>query len=522
VAVTAVTAGAAAAAAFPGLAAAAGGGIGGGLGVLASGAAGLAGVGISAGAAALGSIVSQGFGVATGIQQSFSWKAVALAGISAGVTAGINASGVFSGIASTGLRAGVSGAAASAISQGIGVVTGLQNKFDWAGVAAAGVSAGVGASVGKSIGALPIGVDKTLANYGLNAVADMAASIASAATRSVINGTDFGDNLMGALPDAIGGTIGNMLAIGVTDPTLEDADESSFDGNVFFPEHSDDVDSPLLTPAALGSPKTAQEIYDDKLRAVSQEAINGFDKQIGTDANGKPLMEHVPGLRDFNVDWGKISFYEDPKGPTPVGYVPGKGKQPIDPKSGVTIASGFDIGHYTPDQIRAMHLPVELTAKLLPYAAYGPGKFRMGMNAEQTRLSEKKAGRELRLNDLELHAIDAVVMVTVARAVNRLYSRNGANFLKLPRAAQTAIMDVGFNSGAGFGYVAAAQRQQVAAHKLKSVSRDALNKEQLWSLFKAQQWAGTMQPLQQLGATADRTSYRLQLMRSLLNPQQPH
>lgn len=32
------------------------------------------------------------------------------------------------------------------------------------------------------------------------------------ATRSVITGTDFGDNLIAALPDAIGDTIGNMVA----------------------------------------------------------------------------------------------------------------------------------------------------------------------------------------------------------------------------------------------------------------------------------------------------------------------
>jgi hypothetical protein len=44
----------------------------------------------------------------------------------------------------------------------------------------------------------------------------MAGGIANAATRSVINGSDFGDNLMAALPDVIGQTIGGMIADGVS------------------------------------------------------------------------------------------------------------------------------------------------------------------------------------------------------------------------------------------------------------------------------------------------------------------
>ena len=42
------------------------------------------------------------------------------------------------------LRAAVRGAAASAVTQGIATVTGLQDSFSFAGVAEAGVAAGVG------------------------------------------------------------------------------------------------------------------------------------------------------------------------------------------------------------------------------------------------------------------------------------------------------------------------------------------------------------------------------------------
>jgi hypothetical protein len=43
---------------------------------------------------------------------------------------------------------GARGVLGSVISQGLGVATGLQSRFSWSGVAAAGVGAGVGARVG--------------------------------------------------------------------------------------------------------------------------------------------------------------------------------------------------------------------------------------------------------------------------------------------------------------------------------------------------------------------------------------
>ncbi|HEX8223317.1 MAG TPA: hypothetical protein VF605_05830, partial [Allosphingosinicella sp.] len=47
------------------------------------------------------------------------------------------------------------------------------------------------------------------------ALASSASAIANAATRSLIEGTSFGDNLLAALPDVIGSTLGNMLAEGL-------------------------------------------------------------------------------------------------------------------------------------------------------------------------------------------------------------------------------------------------------------------------------------------------------------------
>lgn len=172
-------------------------------------------------AGAAGSAASQAFGVVTGIQDKFDWKAVAMGAISGAVSGAVGkipflkaGGGKFADFAKDIAR----GALASAVTQGIGVATGLQGKFSWAGVAAAGVGAGVTGAVGRELGVKPLEENNLLSNHLKLALATSAGAIASAATQSVIDGTDFGDNLLAALPDIIGGTVGNMIAHGVSLP----------------------------------------------------------------------------------------------------------------------------------------------------------------------------------------------------------------------------------------------------------------------------------------------------------------
>ena len=236
IAVTVVTAGAALAA--TGLAANVGAGIGTVLGGGLVGAAGATGaVVIGAGSAAVGSIVSQGLGVATGIQDKFSWKAVGLAAIGGAVSAGIGPGGIaggenglFSGVGSKVLAAGLRGATTSALTQGIGLITGLQDKFNWAGVAAAGVGAAAGQAVSglasdaghgfaEGLG-LTDGAYERVAAGVANALSGAARAIANAATRSAIEGTSFRDNIIKAIPDVVAGTLQAMVAACFTGDTL--------------------------------------------------------------------------------------------------------------------------------------------------------------------------------------------------------------------------------------------------------------------------------------------------------------
>ncbi|WP_447726042.1 phage tail tip lysozyme [Sphingomonas koreensis] len=147
------------------------------------------------GNAALGSIVSQTVGVASGIQDKFSFKSVAISALSAGMAPGNTGNFIVDAI-----RHAVTNAAV----QGIAVVTGLQHKFDWAGVAAAGIGGAVGGQFG----------DKAVRAIGKTATrvaAGTAASIAAAATRSAITGSSFGDSLKETLPSVVGQIFGSIL-----------------------------------------------------------------------------------------------------------------------------------------------------------------------------------------------------------------------------------------------------------------------------------------------------------------------
>lgn len=100
------------------------------------------------------------------------------------------------------------GAVGSVLTQGVAVATGLQDRFDWTSVAVSAVTAGVGQAVG---GVLP----DSLTGDARGFVAGLVGGAAGAGARSLIQGTSFGDNLMAALPDIIGQTIGNMVAGGI-------------------------------------------------------------------------------------------------------------------------------------------------------------------------------------------------------------------------------------------------------------------------------------------------------------------
>jgi hypothetical protein len=193
-------------------------------------------------AGAAGSVASQIVGTQTGIQQGgFSFKGVALAAIGGGVGAAIgqgagalkglgvisNANAVVSpaekALGTIGkflssktdfLAGAVRGALASGLNQGIAVATKLQSKFSWSGVAAAAVGGGVSAQLSGGLPGLE-GKNANIANALAHLGSGGASALANAGTRSILDGSDFGDNIIAALPDVIGNTVGQLAVAGV-------------------------------------------------------------------------------------------------------------------------------------------------------------------------------------------------------------------------------------------------------------------------------------------------------------------
>jgi len=132
-------------------------------------------------------------------------------------------------------------------------------------------AAGLGAGAGEALGVSPISSsNRSPAAYLANAGAGMASDIANAATRSLINGSDFGDNIIAALPDTIGQTIGNMIADGVAARSTSTA-------------------TPGSSMAAGSTDQTAQ-LTPDNIAAHMQALQPALGNSFGVDADSGSLF----------------------------------------------------------------------------------------------------------------------------------------------------------------------------------------------------------------------------------------
>jgi hypothetical protein len=157
--------------------------------------------------------ISQAVGIAIGAQTDFNWKGLALSAIGGGISAGLGGIGGHGGIDFTGsgsassignriLQAGVG----NALTQGIGVVTGLQRSFDWRGVAASAAGAGVGQMVAGELHNTSFA--DTFGKFGVGS----AASFAGGLTAAVMRGGRV--SVQQVAIDAFGNALGASIADG--------------------------------------------------------------------------------------------------------------------------------------------------------------------------------------------------------------------------------------------------------------------------------------------------------------------
>lgn len=140
------------------------------------------------------------------------------------------------------------------------------------------------------------------------------------------------------------------------------------------------------------------------------------------------------GGNGTNIDWNFISVNEG--GQILVGYVPliSIGK------SGVTIATGYDLGQRTAAQIQKLALPQSLRDKLAPYGG-------LQLGDAQTKLNQLP----LQVTAEEATLIDQMSHAKVLGDIVQQYDASSVvKFTTLPTQAQTAIADFAFQYGPGF------------------------------------------------------------------------
>jgi len=165
---------------------------------------------VAAASAAAGSVAGQVTGNALGVVHGFSWSQVALSAISAGIGQGLGGDLLKTGEVNSLGNSIARAAIGNALTQGVAVVTGLQDHFNWTSVAASAVGAGVGYGVNSAIGS----------SFGGDAAGRFAKGLVSGlASGAAVNAMRGGKvSIQQVATDAFGNALGESF-VGMMQPT---------------------------------------------------------------------------------------------------------------------------------------------------------------------------------------------------------------------------------------------------------------------------------------------------------------
>lgn len=134
----------------------------------------------------------------------------------------------------------------------------------------------------------------------------------------------------------------------------------------------------------------------------------------------------------------RFDFLEQVEGLETAGYVPTEDDGTPLGQSGPTIASGFDLGQHSLQDLRAMGMPSHLVGKLKPY---------LGVQGEAAQ--ELVEDKPLQLTEDEARKINSIVKPRKVDQVRRKFNRatKGPKFEELPPEWRTVISSVAFQHG---------------------------------------------------------------------------
>lgn len=256
-------------------------------------AAGLAGsitsFGVGALAGAAGAIASQAVGNLLGIQNGFDWNGVALAALSGGVGAGLGAAAQGTAFAGPGLGATVARAALSnALTQGVSVAVGLQKEFNWTSVAASAVGAGVGHGMNEALGLTDAAGKATTAYSGVDKVARAAFSGFAAGTATAVargGRVEVTQIATDAFGNALGSSIGEeMVAEAEFDRISAQFDAMEEAGRKGVAFRTDRQGNVAELPGARGT--RGASAMPEATRQWLSQSYAGVDNGVASDAGG--------------------------------------------------------------------------------------------------------------------------------------------------------------------------------------------------------------------------------------------
>jgi YD repeat-containing protein len=237
----------------------------------------------------LANAAAQFAGLATDTIDEFSWKQLALSAISAYVPAGLE----YAGLAVKSLgpvgNAMANAAIANTVTQGIGVATGLQESFDWKGVAASAAGAGVGAAIGGELGLPTNGTRPASMSPGEFFAKTAFKSFAAGTTAAMFRGGKvaivqvaadaFGNALGYSLAEAAnGGGGGVRLVDGTTISEAENLRRVRAQGEVYAAADTQDLSQPLVVSDAAPSTRNlvSEKAVRDRIFAGGVNGSLGF------------------------------------------------------------------------------------------------------------------------------------------------------------------------------------------------------------------------------------------------------
>ena len=165
----------------------------------------------------------------------------------------------------------------------------------------------------------------------------------------------------------------------------------------------------------------------------------------------------------MNIDWNFISAREG--GSRLKGYIPKANGEVLD-SSGVTIATGFDIGQYSENDLVKLGLPDDLIDLLAPYC------LARGLDADEM-LSIHGAPE---ITDTEAFALDNASHTRTVDLLKKKFNKEAyCRFEALHPQIQTAIASVAFQYGIGLKYKTPMFWKQITTHDWDGVLSNLRN-----------------------------------------------